>query len=113
MVSAEIPDKDENPALFQAVTKWMLHKKCCDHDEYGWEAPCLGPKDTECPKHFPKEFLNETCGNFFISRKIFYGQRPLNKLTYNTNGDPQKTVVTPVKFGISNIKETSTMTTLG
>ena len=66
MVSAEIPDPTTTPRLYEKVTSHMLHCKCGVHDEYGYEAPCM-PKEAEqngvdCPKHFPKDFLDETNG---------------------------------------------------
>lgn len=55
-VSAEIPDKDQNPLLHKAVTRHMIHGPC------GFpSAPCYD-KDAKfkCKKCFPKSISNET-----------------------------------------------------
>ncbi|XP_015124926.1 uncharacterized protein LOC107046742 [Diachasma alloeum] len=49
-ISAEIPDRDEQPALYNIVMKNMIHGPCGD-----W---CL--VDNKCSKHFPKAFQEET-----------------------------------------------------
>ena len=50
-VSAEIPDEKENQALFETITKKMMHGPC-------EKKPCF--KDGKCSKSFPKTFVNET-----------------------------------------------------
>lgn len=53
-ISAEIPDKDEDPELYQIVTDHMMHGPC------GPEHPsCPCTVDFKCTKNFPKHF-NET-----------------------------------------------------
>ena len=49
LISAEIPDKNYDPDLFDIVTKHMLHhcKTCLD-------------EDGKCIKKFPKPFMKET-----------------------------------------------------
>jgi hypothetical protein len=46
LVSAEIPDPDEEPDLYQIVTSCMLHGPC------NANSPCW--KDGACSKNFPK-----------------------------------------------------------
>ncbi|GJW89245.1 hypothetical protein Tco_0164585 [Tanacetum coccineum] len=53
-ISAEIPNKDEDPDLYQIVTDHMMHGPC------GPENPsCPCTVDFKCTKKFPKQF-NET-----------------------------------------------------
>ena len=54
-VSAEIPEKEDNPLLYQTVTKKMMHGPC-------EKKPCF--KDGKCSKHFPKSFTHETKMSF-------------------------------------------------
>ena len=50
-VSAEIPDKNIDPALYETVTKKMMHGPCRNKACY---------KDGKCIKKFPKKFNEET-----------------------------------------------------
>jgi hypothetical protein len=54
-VSAQIPDPVTQPALYEIVTKSMLHGLCGDADP---KAKCM--VDGKCSKHFPKEFCEQT-----------------------------------------------------
>lgn len=58
-VSAEIPEPDKDPDLFQTVSKNMIHGPC---GPGYFNSPCMkndgtGPK---CSKNFPKSFCEET-----------------------------------------------------
>ncbi|GJT29014.1 DNA helicase PIF1, ATP-dependent [Tanacetum coccineum] len=53
-ISAEIPDKDEDPELYQIVTDHMMHGPCGAERQ---SCPCTVNK--KCTKKFPKQF-NET-----------------------------------------------------
>ncbi|CAH0385071.1 unnamed protein product [Bemisia tabaci] len=53
-ISAEIPDKDEQPNLHEKVMKHMLHGP---HSE---NTPCWNPEKSSCSKKFPFNFRNET-----------------------------------------------------
>ena len=50
-ISAEIPNKDMHPLLYETVTKKMMHGPCK-------KKACF--KDGKCSKSFPKKFSNET-----------------------------------------------------
>ena len=54
IVSAQLPDLDEDPLLYGTVTNCMLHGPC---GALKPKAPCM--VDNKCSKHYPKEF-NET-----------------------------------------------------
>ena len=54
-ISAEIPDKDVDPALYQLVTENMMHGPCgLEHQD----CPCM--VNSRCTKKFPKSFNEET-----------------------------------------------------
>lgn len=58
VVCAEIPEREQNPVLFEAVTKFMIHGPCgpvCP------SAPCM--ENGECKKQFPKQLQPETVTN--------------------------------------------------
>ena len=55
IISAEIPDKETDPELFDIVTKYMIHGPC------GALNPnCVCMSQNRCTKDFPKEFCRET-----------------------------------------------------
>ena len=60
-VSAEIPNPEINPQLYQAVMKHMVHGPCGKHFP---NSPCMeavGNSDLKiCSKEFPKAFQLET-----------------------------------------------------
>ncbi|KAG3063277.1 hypothetical protein PI125_g24378 [Phytophthora idaei] len=58
MVSAELPDKEKNPQLYETVTKCMIHGPC--GAAYP-NAVCM--KDGKCTKGFPKPLSVVTKGN--------------------------------------------------
>ncbi|XP_071720143.1 uncharacterized protein [Rutidosis leptorrhynchoides] len=55
VISAEIPDKDEEPELYELVSNFMIHGPCGTKH---LECSCM--KRGRCSKHFPKDFTNET-----------------------------------------------------
>lgn len=57
IISAEIPDKNKNPELFQKVTKFMMHGPCGNHNK---NCSCMNDDKTMCTKRFPKTFESET-----------------------------------------------------
>ena len=58
LLSAEFPDEDEEPELFELVKKHMVHTPCGPSSS---KAPCM--KDGKCSKGFPKPFRDETVIN--------------------------------------------------
>ena len=55
LVRAEIPKREEDPLLFDIITKQMVHGPC------GSLNPgCVCMKDGKCSKKYPKPFVSET-----------------------------------------------------
>ncbi|XP_071714219.1 uncharacterized protein [Rutidosis leptorrhynchoides] len=55
VICAEIPNKDDEPELYQLVSDFMMHGPCgSEHPNM----PCMKLK--KCSKHFLKDFTNET-----------------------------------------------------
>ena len=78
IVSAQIPDPDLHPLLYETVTTCMLHGPCGDDKP---TAPCM--VNGHCSKHYPKQFREHT----------LYGEngypdyaRPNNGCTVEKNG---------------------------
>ncbi len=55
MVSAELPNKDAHPTLFEVVTSCMLHGPCGTINPH---CPCMA--DDICSKGYPKAFTEHT-----------------------------------------------------
>ncbi|KAI9084423.1 hypothetical protein K1719_033613 [Acacia pycnantha] len=55
LISAEIPDKLEDPELYELVGSYMVHSPCGRSSR---SAPCM--KDGKCSKYFPKRFCART-----------------------------------------------------
>ena len=58
LLSAELPDEDEKPELFELVKKFMVHTPCGPHNP---TASCM--HDGKCSKGFPKPFRDQTTVN--------------------------------------------------
>ena len=56
IISAELPDPNVDPALFNIVKSSMIHGPCGRHNP---DSVCMG-EDGRCAKRFPKPFINET-----------------------------------------------------
>jgi len=55
LISAEFPDKDELPELYELVKKFMVHNPCgAQNPQY----PCMD--GNKCSKSFPKPFQKQT-----------------------------------------------------
>ena len=55
IISAEIPDRDEEPRLYEIVTTLMIHGPCGDQNT---SSPCMFKN--RCTKHFPKKYVDST-----------------------------------------------------
>ncbi|KAI3741126.1 hypothetical protein L1987_58793 [Smallanthus sonchifolius] len=55
IISAEIPDKSEDPQLYALVSEFMMHGPCGSHN---MNCPCM--IDNKCSKNFPKKFSDQT-----------------------------------------------------
>ncbi|EPB66767.1 hypothetical protein ANCCEY_14141 [Ancylostoma ceylanicum] len=55
IISAEIPNPEQDPGLFDIITKNMIHGPCGPLNP---NSPCM--KDRKCTKNYPREFIQET-----------------------------------------------------
>ncbi|XP_052620957.1 uncharacterized protein LOC111898317 [Lactuca sativa] len=55
IISAEIPDKIEDPGLYSLVNEFMVHGPCGAEN---MNCPCM--VDKKCSKNFPKQFSNHS-----------------------------------------------------
>ncbi|XP_022011537.1 uncharacterized protein LOC110911246 [Helianthus annuus] len=55
LISAEIPDKNDDPELYTLVSDFMIHGPCGDDNI---NCPCM--VDNKCSKGFPKKFRDHT-----------------------------------------------------
>ncbi|VDO21630.1 unnamed protein product [Heligmosomoides polygyrus] len=58
LISAELPDSDSDPELFDIVSKNMIHRPCGNLNP---TSPCM--RDGVCTKRFPKSFRSDTSLN--------------------------------------------------
>ena len=55
IISAEIPDKYDDPELYDVVSEFMMHDPC------GIDNPrCQCMVDNKCSKKYPKKFIDHT-----------------------------------------------------
>jgi len=55
IISAEFPNRDEDPLLFETVKKHMVHGPC---GALNTNSPCM--KEGKCTKRYPRQLLNAT-----------------------------------------------------
>ncbi|KIH44087.1 hypothetical protein ANCDUO_25899, partial [Ancylostoma duodenale] len=55
IISAEIPNPDQDPGLYEIITKNMIHGPCGPLNP---NSPCM--QDRKCTKKYPREFIQET-----------------------------------------------------
>jgi len=78
MVSAEIPDMDVNPQLYETVLTCMMH------GPYGTANPsCVCMKDGKCTKGFPKPLAEVTKGDVNGFPEYRRRRRPAGVLIFN------------------------------
>ncbi|KAI3705579.1 hypothetical protein L1987_75818 [Smallanthus sonchifolius] len=71
IISAEIPEKNEDPELYSLVKEFMIHGPCGNHN---LNCPCM--IDNKCSKKFPKRFCANTTidgDGFPVYRRRDYG----------------------------------------
>lgn len=54
-ISAELPNRSKDPALFAIVSSSMIHGPC---GAFNPQLPCM--KDGKCTKRYPKIFIRQT-----------------------------------------------------
>jgi hypothetical protein len=55
VISAEIPNPEEDPELFEIISKSMIHGPC---GPFNPRSPCM--KDKKCTKRYPRLMIQET-----------------------------------------------------
>jgi hypothetical protein len=55
IITAEIPNQNEDPTAYEAVKQFMMHGPCGSANP---RSPCM--MNNKCTKHFPKRFIEET-----------------------------------------------------
>jgi hypothetical protein len=58
LISAQLPDPQLHPKLYETITTCMMHGPCGTADNNTNKAPCM--VDGKCSKHFPKSFCEES-----------------------------------------------------
>lgn len=73
IISAEIPDKETDPNLYEIITKNMVHFPCSLHNI---NSPCM--IDGKCTKRYPKTYTNETITGHDDSYPLYHQRFPDN-----------------------------------
>ncbi|UYV67664.1 hypothetical protein LAZ67_5001520 [Cordylochernes scorpioides] len=55
IISAELPDPQEDPELYQIIKKYMIHGPCGAQNPH---SPCI--KDGKCTKKYPRDLVHDT-----------------------------------------------------
>ena len=77
-ISAEILDQYEEPKLYAAIQKFIVHGPCGFHNT---KSPCM--KNGRCVKHHPKEFRQRTIiddGGFPKYRREIMGEQSKRRI---------------------------------
>ncbi|KAJ8936716.1 hypothetical protein NQ314_012188 [Rhamnusium bicolor] len=72
IVSAEIPDPETQPRLYDLVARYQIHRPCGTMNP---DAPCM--TDGRCRKYFPRAYCEETILNAGDNHRPLY-RRPRN-----------------------------------
>ena len=64
IISAEIPDQQQDPELFNIIKRHMIHGPC---GYYNQNSVCM--LNNKCSKKFPRKFVNETQTDKVSTRK--------------------------------------------
>ncbi|KAL0366886.1 UNVERIFIED_CONTAM: hypothetical protein Sradi_3578700 [Sesamum radiatum] len=80
IVRAEIPKQDEEPELYAAIIKHMIHGSC---GHIKPNAPCM--KNVRCKKGYPKQFAECTMQEN-DSYPIYQGQNDNRSIALDNNG---------------------------
>ena len=78
IISAQIPDPEADPLLYQTVTTCMMHGPCGPEHP---RSPCLD-NNKKCTKQFPKAFCEQTS---FVEDGYPHYARPNNGRTYTNS----------------------------
>lgn len=57
IISAELPQREIDPILFDLVVKHMIHGPCGSLNP---SSPCMDPQSHKCTKRYPRPFLSDT-----------------------------------------------------
>nr|XP_017237579.1 PREDICTED: uncharacterized protein LOC108210701 [Daucus carota subsp. sativus] len=90
MVSAEIPDKDQDRDGYNAVKQFMIHGPCGTINN---TSPCMDTERKVCTRHFPKRYASET--TFDDSGFPVYRRRKTNHTVQKNNVDLDNQWVVP------------------
>lgn len=82
IVTAEIPDKNKYPKLYELVKQFMIHGPCGNQNK---NSPCMDEKKEKCLKNFPKEFIEETVYNDTFGYPIYKRRNNGDKIIFNPN----------------------------
>ncbi|WOH12592.1 hypothetical protein DCAR_0832098 [Daucus carota subsp. sativus] len=90
MVSAEIPDMDQDPDGYNAVKQFMIHGPCGTIDN---TSPCMDAERKVCTRHFPKRYASET--TYDDSGFPVYRRRKTSHTVHKNNVDLDNQWVVP------------------
>jgi hypothetical protein len=92
LIWAELPDQQENPRLFEIVTKAMIHGPCGTETDFLKSKSCMrsgrdaqGQISLVCSKRFPKPFVEDTILCHPVTKMPQYRRRDDGKFIYRHN----------------------------
>ncbi|XP_074361199.1 uncharacterized protein LOC141701448 [Apium graveolens] len=90
MVSAEIPDKQQDPHGYDAVKQFMIHGPCGESHKL---SPCIDSDRKNYTRHFPKRYCTET--SFDDSGFPVYRRRKTNHIVQKNDVELDNRWVVP------------------